>query len=138
MTRRELSDWLSPVLVKEMRQGLKSRMFTAAFLIVQAIMLCVFLVVLSQDTGQEMRESSTVMFWGFTVVMLAVVMPAMALNSLATELKDKTFDLVLLLLVIAHLVWWNERAHNPQFPHGYREGIGEALWWSSVSVITGG
>ncbi|MCB9651156.1 MAG: hypothetical protein H6730_31865 [Deltaproteobacteria bacterium] len=96
MTRRELSDWLSPVLVKEMRQGLKSRMFTAAFLIVQAIMLCVFLVVLSQDTGQEMRESSTVMFWGFTVVMLAVVMPAMALNSLATELKDKTFDLVLL------------------------------------------
>ncbi|MCB0994772.1 MAG: transporter substrate-binding domain-containing protein [Acidimicrobiales bacterium] len=46
--------------------------------------------------------------------------------------------LVALLLVIAHLVWWNERAHNPQFPHGYREGIGEALWWSSVSVITGG
>ena len=46
--------------------------------------------------------------------------------------------LVGLVLLISHLVWFTERRTNPQFPHGYREGIGEALWWSSVSVITGG
>jgi polar amino acid transport system substrate-binding protein len=36
-------------------------------------------------------------------------------------------------------VWWFERGHDSDdFPYAYRAGIGEALWWSTVSVITGG
>lgn len=47
--------------------------------------------------------------------------------------------LVGLVLVVSHLVWWFERGHDSDdFPYGYREGIGEAIWWSTVSVITGG
>ena len=46
--------------------------------------------------------------------------------------------MVMLTLVVAHVVWWNERRHNDEFPHQYRKGIGEALWWATVSVITGG
>lgn len=47
--------------------------------------------------------------------------------------------LVALIIIISHLVWWGERGHDSDdFPHAYREGIGEALWWSTVSVITGG
>ncbi len=46
--------------------------------------------------------------------------------------------LLLLVAVVAHLVWWTERRHNPEFPHEYRKGIAEALWWSSVSIVTGG
>lgn len=47
--------------------------------------------------------------------------------------------LVVLVLIVSHLVWWFERGHDSDdFPYGYREGIGEALWWSTVSVITGG
>lgn len=46
--------------------------------------------------------------------------------------------LILLTALVAHVVWWTERRHNEEFPRSYREGIGEALWWSSVSVVTGG
>ncbi len=47
--------------------------------------------------------------------------------------------LVVLVLVVSHLVWWFERGHDSDdFPFDYREGIGEAIWWSTVSVITGG
>lgn len=46
--------------------------------------------------------------------------------------------LAVLIAVVAHLVWWTERRHNPEFPQDYRKGIAEALWWSSVSVVTGG
>jgi polar amino acid transport system substrate-binding protein len=46
--------------------------------------------------------------------------------------------LVVMVVAISHAVWWTERKHNPEFPHDYREGIVEALWWSTVSVITGG
>ena len=47
--------------------------------------------------------------------------------------------LILLVLVVSHLVWWFERGHDSDdFPYEYRHGIGEAIWWSTVSVITGG
>lgn len=47
-------------------------------------------------------------------------------------------SLVLATMLVAHVVWWSERRHNDEFPRRYRDGIGEALWWSSVSVVTGG
>lgn len=47
--------------------------------------------------------------------------------------------LVVLVLIVSHLVWWFERGHDSDdFPYEYRAGIGEAIWWSTVSVITGG
>lgn len=46
--------------------------------------------------------------------------------------------LVAAIAAVAHAVWWTERRHNPEFPTSYRAGIGEALWWSTVSVVTGG
>lgn len=46
--------------------------------------------------------------------------------------------LIILTLLVAHLVWLSERHSNPEFPKSYREGIVEAWWWSSVSIVTGG
>jgi len=47
--------------------------------------------------------------------------------------------LILLVLIVSHLVWLFERGHESEdFPYEYRKGIGEAIWWSTVSVITGG
>ena len=34
--------------------------------------------------------------------------------------------LIVLIGVVAHLVWWTERRHNPEFPQEYRKGISEA------------
>lgn len=46
--------------------------------------------------------------------------------------------LLVLLALVSHAIWWHERSHNPDFPTAYREGIVEALWWSTVNVVTGG
>ena len=47
--------------------------------------------------------------------------------------------LIVLILIVSHLVWFFERGHgSDDFPTEYRKGIVEALWWSTVSVITGG
>ncbi len=44
-----------------------------------------------------------------------------------------------LALVAAHLLWFIERGVNPQcFPGDYLTGVGEALWWSVATIITGG
>ena len=40
--------------------------------------------------------------------------------------------LVIVLIVIsAHVLWWFERRSHPT----YRQGIGQALWWSAVTVV---
>lgn len=46
--------------------------------------------------------------------------------------------LIVLIFIVSHLVWWFERGYDDDFPEDYRTGIVEALWWSTVSVITGG
>ncbi len=67
-----------------------------------------------------------------------------AFRTLASLIGSGTFlvplgILVVLVLVVSHLVWWFERGHDSDdFPQSYRQGIGEAVWWSTVSVITGG
>ena len=35
----DFSDWLSPILVKELRQGLKSRVFAGSFIVMQVVMI---------------------------------------------------------------------------------------------------
>jgi polar amino acid transport system substrate-binding protein len=42
-------------------------------------------------------------------------------------------------LLAAHLLWAIERRVNPDcFPRAYVAGVGEALWWSVATIITGG
>lgn len=40
--------------------------------------------------------------------------------------------------VFAHIVWFCERHHNPDFSRGYLAGIYDALWWSAQTFTTVG
>lgn len=40
-----------------------------------------------------------------------------------------------LILVMSHGLWLIERRRNPHFPRGYFRGIGQALWWSTITAI---
>jgi polar amino acid transport system substrate-binding protein len=66
------------------------------------------------------------------------------IRALASVVASRGFliplaGLVLLVIVVSHLVWYFERGHeSDDFPVEYRRGVGEALWWSTVSVVTGG
>ena len=42
------------------------------------------------------------------------------------------------VVVASHIIWLVERKNNPDFPKPYIQGIGEALWWSVVTVTTVG
>jgi polar amino acid transport system substrate-binding protein len=47
--------------------------------------------------------------------------------------------LIALLVVIAHLIWFFERNHNPdQFPRPYVRGVWEAAWWALSTILSGG
>ena len=42
------------------------------------------------------------------------------------------------VLVAAHLMWWLERRHNPDFAIPYLKGIWDSLYWSVVTMSTVG
>lgn len=45
---------------------------------------------------------------------------------------------LLILLIVAHIIWFFERDRNPEFPKNYSQGIWESLWWVAVTVTTVG
>ncbi len=42
------------------------------------------------------------------------------------------------ILLAAHLIWWFERQHNPDFAEPYGRGIWDSLYWSVVTMSTVG
>ena len=42
------------------------------------------------------------------------------------------------VLVAAHMIWWLERRHNPDFAVPYRKGIWDSFYWSVVTMSTVG
>ena len=58
---------------------------------------------------------------------------------LSADLLAMCLTLAGLTLVSAHLLWFIERGVNPDcFPSAYFAGVGEAVWWSVATIITGG
>lgn len=97
----DFSDRLSPILVKELRQGLRQPTFVVLFLCLQVLLCIVVLVsVVSAPVGSQAGLRVGGVVSGFFFVLLAiaimVVQPLRGLAALATEIKADTLDLLLL------------------------------------------
>ncbi len=87
-------DWLSPIIVKELRQGLRSRGFVSLLSILQAAMvLCVFVTVESASNSVG-SQASTAFFWMLAGGALLVGLPLAAVMSLSSEIKANTLELL--------------------------------------------
>ncbi|PTY01355.1 hypothetical protein DB346_13565 [Verrucomicrobia bacterium LW23] len=87
---RESSDWLSPMLVKELRQGMRGKLFASAFQLVQAAML--FTVFISMTAGSQADP----FFWVILAVPLVLIIPLNGFGSVYAELRTGTIELVFL------------------------------------------
>ncbi len=93
----DFADWLSPILVKELRQGLKSRAFVATFIIVQVTMILLVgmqLLTVAGGGGRGAADAFDGFFWAFVWLPLLVMMPARGLTAVSEEVKANTLDLV--------------------------------------------
>lgn len=98
--RHRLAGWLddsaSPMVVKELRQGVKSRAFGFSFMLMQGLMVfCVVLysVAFSREADQTAFNA---IFWIFLGSSLLFVTPLRALNALQQEIKGNTLELIFL------------------------------------------
>lgn len=98
---KDFPDRLSPIVVKELRQGLRQHGFTLLYIFLQAIMgIVVFASLLGSSPGEPngIRAGATITGFFFTLFAIAAlgVQPLRGLNALAGEIKPGTIDLLLL------------------------------------------
>lgn len=90
------------MLVKELRQGLRTRGFVGAFVLFQIVMAIMMLGTIGSaslaNAAERARTISTIngAFWGVIAIQLLLVTPARALGSLQAEMESRTLDLLLL------------------------------------------
>jgi hypothetical protein len=80
----------SPMLVKELRQGMRTNLFTIAFILLQTVMILSLLAGLA-DPGSP---ASAGFFWFFIVVTLLLVQPLRGFGALSSEFTLNTMDLI--------------------------------------------
>ncbi|MFZ4763444.1 MAG: hypothetical protein ACOYMN_00720 [Roseimicrobium sp.] len=93
----DFADWLSPILVKELRQGLKTRVFVSTFIVIQMVMILLTgLQLLSMAGGADRGVMGAFdgFFWAFVWLPLLVLMPFRGLTAVSEEVKANTLDLV--------------------------------------------
>lgn len=92
----EFSDRISPMLVKELRQGLRAKTFVIVFLALQALLAVVLLAAIGgSDAESSGQRVSTIIFFFFSLAVL-IVQPLRGIGALHNEIKGNTIDLMVL------------------------------------------
>jgi hypothetical protein len=89
-------EWLEPVAVKELRNGLRGRAFAWMFVLSHVVVGGTLTFVLAHwgDNGGTASRAVTAAFWTIAAVWLLVVAPFAAWNALGAEIKTGNFELL--------------------------------------------
>ncbi len=90
----DFKDWISPIMVKELRQGMRTKLFTTAFIVLQGFMVLFVMVGFAESGGGGGASSG--FFWFLVNVTLLVVMPLRGFGALSSEIRQNTMDLIAL------------------------------------------
>ncbi len=94
---RDFPDWFGPMLVKELRRGLKLPGFVFSFVCLQAVFICIttmHAIAYQSHSESTDGEGFNAIFWFFITLQLVCITPLRALNDLATEQKARTLELI--------------------------------------------
>ena len=89
---QDFGDHFSPIVVKELRQGLRTRFFTYALTLFRTALI-LLLACANLELSLEMMNSA---FWVLTGIMLLVVLPLRGFDALHSEAKAGTLDMLAL------------------------------------------
>ena len=102
VARSDFPTWLPPMLVKELRQGLRTRGFVGAVMGFQFLMAILMMgAVVGSDAMAPGTRATTVtvingFFWTLLTVQLLLITPGRALASLQSEVDARSLDLLML------------------------------------------
>ena len=86
----DFSPRLSPMLVKELRQGMRTNMFVIAFILLHSFMILCLLTAISSPGSADADG----FFWFVIITVLLFVQPLRGFNALSSEYQLNTIDLI--------------------------------------------
>lgn len=102
-------DRINPIVVKELRQGLKSRSFLLFFVGLQIAMVLSMFVYITSVIGQNARlEGADAFFWTIIGVLLLLLLPLRAFQALHDEIRENTLELLFLSRLTAWKITWGK------------------------------
>ena len=92
----DFPDRLSPMLVKELRQGMRTKAFVGLFLTLQIILGVILLSAGAAASSDEAGEIiSSIIFTMFSIAVL-IIQPMRGITALSSEVKGNTIDMMVL------------------------------------------
>lgn len=88
----DFSDRFSPMLVKELRQGLRTHSFVILFLILQGLLALILLTIAAADPNAGGIVSSIIFF--FFSLSVLIFQPLRGMSAISSEVKADTIDLM--------------------------------------------
>ena len=108
--RHDFPGWLPPMLVKELRQGLRQRGFVGGLVAAQAVLVILFISGFATEVGDGSgaRRMIDGVFWSTLFATLLIMAPLRALGALSAEIDARTMDLLLLTRLDAWRIVWGK------------------------------
>jgi ABC-type transport system involved in multi-copper enzyme maturation permease subunit len=105
MRDREVSDLLSPILIKEVRQGVRGQVFSGSCLLLQVLMLVVMAAALAEQ-GRTRGSAELVMIWFWMTlgVPVALIQPLSGIAAVSGEKALRTLEPMLLTRLSARRI----------------------------------
>jgi hypothetical protein len=94
--RDDFPDRLSPMLVKELRQGLRAKAFIAVFLVLQALLGLILLAATAGASSDRAGTAVSQVIFVFFALAVLVIQPLRGIGALSSEIKGNTIDLMVL------------------------------------------
>jgi len=108
MNFRPSSDWLNPMLVRDLRQGLRSNRFTVLFLLLQTGMALFVVVGLLSASKSDVSSAIIGTLMAVSVLFYLLGMPLAATSAMALEFRDNRIDLLKLTQLSARSLIWGK------------------------------
>lgn len=103
--------WLSPTIVKELRQGLRTYIFTLSLVLLPIAMAGIYILGFLKDQGNKSilhSSSINIFYWIFVIAVLFFIIPFKALSSVKEEKDAGTSDILLLTNLSPFRIIWSK------------------------------
>lgn len=93
---QDFPDRLSPMLVKELRQGLRTRSFIGVFLSLQIVLGIILLGAGTAATSDQAGSTISNIIFIFFSIAVIIIQPMRGMTALSAEIKGNTIDMMVL------------------------------------------
>jgi len=98
---KSADDWLSPILVKELRQGMRARVFVISYLLLQVFLSVLVLANAAAQGDSRALEDESHYFWVIVGFALLILMPLRGLVAISQEVRNRTMETIMLTRMTA-------------------------------------